>query len=172
MVDIKKRNGLEDSKKAQFKAIESVMAVVFIIIILALVGVFIAKSQMDKAKTNIRDSAREQLAKGVLRALALPDFRCSSNMEYYCIDLQKAKAINEISQNNVSYRAFLRTTIGMDCDIKIISTFPDEFNLTFFNSSVGTHTTKYVLTVPVLISNESNYYNIGFGILEVNGYLN
>jgi hypothetical protein len=162
---------LQLRKRAQFKAMESIIALAFIIIILALVGVFIAKSQMDKAQSGIADSKREQLAKGALQVLALPDFRCTGDIEYYCVDLQKVLAIKEISQEDAEYRSFLRTTIGMDCEIRVISTFPEDFNITFFNSTVGEYKTKYMLNIPILISNESNYYNIGFGVLEVKGYL-
>jgi len=159
-------------KKAQFKVMESIMALVFIIIILALVGVFVANSQINKSQSRIKDSAKEILSAGVFRVLSLPDFKCSMDYEYYCVDLQKALAIKEVSETNSSYRNFLRTIIGVDSEIRIISTYPIDFNFTFYNSTNPQgYKTRYVLNVPVLISNQSNYNSLGFGVIEVKGYL-
>ncbi|MDK2907839.1 MAG: hypothetical protein PWQ87_297 [Candidatus Woesearchaeota archaeon] len=160
------------STKGQTRGVETIIAVVFVIIIIVILGSIIFMESSKRALDKAKDNQLTYVMNSVENFLNVPELKCS----YFgklCIDAWKAKAVSSISEEDVEFRSYIRRMIGIDAELKLVSLYPEEESFLFINTTSGLtdYSLTQVIRLPVVIENDTNEPGIGFGYVEVRAYL-
>jgi hypothetical protein len=160
------------STKAQIRGVETVMAVVFVVIILVIIGSIVFKGSLTEKQQELKDKERRYLADSVENFIRLPELKCSY-FGKFCIDAWKAKAVKELAKEDDAYWNSLRRRMGTASILKLVPLNSTSEAFVFINTTLpeADYSTTYEFRLPVAIQNDTADPKLGFGYIEVKSYL-
>ncbi|MBN1275146.1 hypothetical protein JXA12_02545 [Candidatus Woesearchaeota archaeon] len=166
---------LSNDKKAQIQIGESMLVIIFVLIIGVIALVFVARMQEDKIAVRLDEYESLNAVETAQLVTNLYDLRCAKpGLTETCVDLHKAKAVASILEDPGPARDYYYS-LFKDARITLVQAYPppagtDDGKLVLYDVGPGEgNRTTTALHIPVSVHNASAN-TLGFGMLVIERY--